>query len=545
MDGTASLKSKFCHVSKSTIQVIYLQWSRPALIRIAFFFPPSLWSSLLESSCQLEVCPVPAALKLQFLRGSSSNEQMTAMTVIEPTSEGTCLSQKLSQVCLRTPVPQVNGWCESDSLRVGGAKPESAPEPDQDDYICSQDFFCTPDYITPVEQQFAVDLDPNKENAVPPECPPVGLTPMRGKRPRADGVGLDSWSLGPSTSAPEDTFAATWFGSGQASVPYIPPNSRLRLTALRQRALSPPCVRNPFIRGGKDDEDEEQGLQNPRFRARTAGHSMAAMGGNSLSRYRDEFHELEELGRGNFSKVFKVIKRIDGCSYAVKQSLRPLRLDSERRQALTEVQALAAVGYHQNVLRYYTSWFEADHLYIQTELCDGTLSDNKSDSSEKFLTDVMWQIASAVDHIHKHGVVHMDIKPSNIYLLKGVIKLGDFGRATRKDCSISVEEGDSRYLPLEILKDDYSDLPKADVFALGATIYELARGAPLPSSGPQFQSIRQGRLTLLPGFSLPFQNLLKSLMHPTPGMRPSVSSLLKHSIFRSTQAVVVKAASSV
>lgn len=118
-------------------------------------------------------------------------------------------------------------------------------------------------------------------------------------------------------------------------------------------------------------------------------------------------------------------------------------------------------------------------------------------------------MATALDFIHSKGVVHLDLKPDNIYVLKGVYKLGDFGRATRADGSLSIEEGDARYMPLEILNDDYTQLPKVDMFALGATIYEMARRSPLPSSGPNFQALRQGKLTLLPSCSLSFQNILK------------------------------------
>lgn len=115
----------------------------------------------------------------------------------------------------------------------------------------------------------------------------------------------------------------------------------------------------------------------------------------------------------------------------------------------------------------------------------------------------------ALSCIHSKGLVHLDVKPDNIYVLSGTYKLGDFGRATRCDGSLSIEEGDARYMPLEILNDDYSQLTKVDMFALGATIYEMASGSPLPSSGPGFQALRQGKLTLLPGCSLSFQQLLK------------------------------------
>ncbi|KAH7430207.1 hypothetical protein KP509_09G088500 [Ceratopteris richardii] len=311
-----------------------------------------------------------------------------------------------------------------------------------------------------------------------------------------------------------------------------PLNPRARLVSLRSRALSPPCVKNPF-KVGEHEECLIEGKVHPK-----QAQYRPAVGAKCASRYREEFHEIEEIGRGNFSTVFKVLKRLDGCLYAVKRSHNQLLQDSERRQALTEVQALAVLGLHEHIVRYHTAWFENDHLYIQMELCDGTLGSKKLNlmgTREKFLQEALRQVSDGLAFIHSRGIAHLDIKPANIYFSGGVCKLGDFGRATRLDGSISVEEGDARYMPLELINDDYGHLAKADVFALGASIFELARGSPLPSSGSQFQAIRKGRLPLLPGFSLPFQNLLKALMHPNPVMRPSPQDLLKHTLIRTTR----------
>jgi len=94
----------------------------------------------------------------------------------------------------------------------------------------------------------------------------------------------------------------------------------------------------------------------------------------------------------------------------------------------------------------------------------------------------------------------------------GEYKLGDFGHATlleAKQANVHVEEGDARYVARELLNHDHSNLDRADVFALGAMAYELARGTALAGNGVQYEEIRQGRLMLLPGFSASFQGLLK------------------------------------
>lgn len=121
----------------------------------------------------------------------------------------------------------------------------------------------------------------------------------------------------------------------------------------------------------------------------------------------------------------------------------------------------------------------------------------------------MFQIAKALNFMHERGIAHLDIKPENIYAKSGTYKLGDFGCATLMDHSLGIEEGDARYMPNEMLKDQCEYLDKVDIFSLGAAIYEILKGTPLPDSGPKFYSLREGKISLLPGYPVQFQNLLK------------------------------------
>ncbi|EYU35775.1 hypothetical protein MIMGU_mgv1a018778mg [Erythranthe guttata] len=222
----------------------------------------------------------------------------------------------------------------------------------------------------------------------------------------------------------------------------------------------------------------------------------AGIGGDGLFRYGTDFHEIEKIGYGNFNQVFKVLKRLDGCMYAVKHSMRQLHQDAERCKALMEVQALAALGYHENIVGYYSSWFENKQLYIQLELCEHSLSLDRIPKlfTKREALEAMYQRSS-----------HLDVKPENIYVKNGIYKLGDFGCATTVDKSWPIEEGDARYMPQEIQNENYENLDKVDIFLSGASIYELAR----PESGSHFLTFREGKLPLLPCRSIPFQNLIK------------------------------------
>ncbi|KAM4818871.1 wee1-like protein kinase 2 [Thomomys bottae] len=282
---------------------------------------------------------------------------------------------------------------------------------------------------------------------------------------------------------------------------------------------------------------------------------------NMASRYETEFFEVEKIGVGTFGTVYKCIKKLDGCVYAIKCSKKTFSEVSSENLDLHEVYAHAVLGHHPHVVRYYSSWTEGDYVIIQNEYCNGgslqvTISHNTKSGNhiqEPNLKDILHQISLGLKYIHSAGMVHLNIKPSNIFICHNmqndsfegpeeneneddwflsasvIYKIGDMGHVTsiRKP---KVEEGDSCFLDHEILQGNYEHLPKADIFALGLTI-TAAAGASLPASGDEWYHIRKGNIPYIPQeLSEDFYNLLKKMIHTDPKERPTATALSRSQV---------------
>ncbi|NXP45730.1 WEE2 kinase, partial [Heliornis fulica] len=312
---------------------------------------------------------------------------------------------------------------------------------------------------------------------------------------------------------------------------------------------------NPFT-----PESYRQMLFLPNGKRKTRGELYPLKESNMVSRYKKEFLELERIGVGEFGSVYKCIKRLDGCVYAIKRSKRPLAGSSDEQLALREVYAHAVLGHHPHVVRYYSAWAEDDHMIIQNEHCNGgSLQDALLENAklgqyfpEAELKEILLQVSMGLKYIHNSGLVHLDIKPSNIFIChklavggpagqeesdsedeftSGVVyKIGDLGHVT-SITNPQVEEGDRRFLANEVLQEQYCYLPKADIFALALTVALAAGTAPLPHNGDMWHHIRKGNVPPIPQ-KLPhgFLELLKLMIHPDPAERPSATALTKHPV---------------
>ncbi|CAG2183062.1 unnamed protein product, partial [Oppiella nova] len=182
----------------------------------------------------------------------------------------------------------------------------------------------------------------------------------------------------------------------------------------------------------------------------------------------------KKIGSGSFGDVFKVKSREDGKYYAIKKSRERFKGKSDRERKLEEVCKHEQLPKHPNCVRLFRAWEEKQHLYIQTELCETSLSDFADvnhDIPEPIVCNYLVDLLKAVQHLHDHHLIHLDIKPDNIFLSRhGLCKLGDFGLVldVNKNDTNEATEGDPKYLAKELMSGQFTKA--ADIFSLGITI---------------------------------------------------------------------------
>ena len=159
-------------------------------------------------------------------------------------------------------------------------------------------------------------------------------------------------------------------------------------------------------------------------------------------------------------------------------------------KTLDEARRLAKFQNEPNIVHVY-DFFEANNTaYIIMEYCDGQslkeiMAENGPFSVDDALQIVL-QVIAGMKQVHKEGMIHRDIAPDNIYLLKdGSIKILDFGAARyattkhSKSLSVIIKPG---YAPEEQYRSRGDQGPWTDVYALAATFYKMITGTTPPDA---------------------------------------------------------------
>ncbi len=201
-----------------------------------------------------------------------------------------------------------------------------------------------------------------------------------------------------------------------------------------------------------------------------------------------DYELLEILGRGGMGIVFRARQKSLDRTVAVKMIQAPHGATKEQlRRFRNETKAAAALS-HPNIVRVFGAGERNGQLYFAMQLVEGTsLSERLREGplDEQETVRLVCTIARAVQHLHDHGIIHRDLKPSNILLdRQGQPFVTDFGLAklTQLDGELTqtgIIAGTPSYMAPEQASPARSPVSQAaDVYSLGAILYELLAGRP-------------------------------------------------------------------
>jgi len=205
-----------------------------------------------------------------------------------------------------------------------------------------------------------------------------------------------------------------------------------------------------------------------------------------IGRLLDNRYEiLDVLGVGGMAVVYKARCHRLNRLVAIKILKDDYSQDEEfRRRFHAESQAVAMLS-HSNIVSVYDVSTSDDADYIVMELIDGiTLKqymERKGVLNWKETLHFAIQISKALEHAHSRGIIHRDIKPHNVMVLKnGSVKVADFGiaRVMSKSNTLTKEAlGSVHYISPEQAKGGRVD-SRSDIYSLGVVMYEMMTGRP-------------------------------------------------------------------
>ena len=191
----------------------------------------------------------------------------------------------------------------------------------------------------------------------------------------------------------------------------------------------------------------------------------------------DRYEILEVIGVGGMAVVYKAMDHRLNRFVAVKILKDDFSTDADfRRRFHGESQAVAMMS-HPNIVSVYDVSKSSDLDYIVMELIDGiTLKqymEQKGPLSWRETLHFSMQIAKALEHAHSRNIIHRDIKPHNVMILKdGSVKVADFGIARIASATSTLTKeahGSVHYISPEQAKGARVDA-RTDIYSLGVVM---------------------------------------------------------------------------
>ena len=218
----------------------------------------------------------------------------------------------------------------------------------------------------------------------------------------------------------------------------------------------------------------------------------------------NRYEILERIGTGGMAVVYKAKCHRLNRLVAIKILKSDLAQNEEfRRRFNAESQAVAQLS-HPNIVSVYDVSRSGDTEYIVMELIDGiTLKqymEKRGQLNWRESLHFITQIMRGLSHAHSRGIIHRDIKPQNIMVLRdGSVKVADFGIACLADSAQTMTQealGSVHYISPEQARGDRPDA-RSDIYSSGVVLYEMLTGR-LPFEGESAVSVAIQHLSSIP-----------------------------------------------
>lgn len=244
-----------------------------------------------------------------------------------------------------------------------------------------------------------------------------------------------------------------------------------------------------------------------------------------------KYRIVQPLGTGAGSTILLISdKNAGGKRYALKV----VKLDEEEgdlyvNQAKVEFEAAQKLKHPAIVkiydLRQKRAWFRVSGVELLMEFVDGKVLDEIEAPDMGQLLLIFCQVASAITHMHRRGVFHGDLKPSNIMLSKnGQVKLIDLGTAWIRGSDKNRAAGTPQYVAPEQVAEKTVDA-KTDIYNFGATMYRMFTGRfanqGLPKAGESSARKLPIPNKINPKIPAPLSELILSCVDYSPDRRPA------------------------
>ena len=213
---------------------------------------------------------------------------------------------------------------------------------------------------------------------------------------------------------------------------------------------------------------------------------------------------IELIGSGGMANVYKAKCHRLNRMVAVKILKSDMAENEEiRRRFRDESRAVAQLS-HANIVSVYDVSSSGDTEYIVMELIDGiTLKqymERRGQMDWRESLHFIIQIMRALEHAHSRGIIHRDIKPQNIMVLRdGSVKVADFGIACLQNNAQTLTQdalGSVHYISPEQARGEHIDA-RSDIYSAGVVLYEMLTGR-LPFEGDTAVSVAIQHLSSVP-----------------------------------------------